>query len=422
MLSTLALMMQLATAAAVPSLPCEFGAPVHPRPTPTAEARVLFELRLAPDTPTAAIDATLQPFLENQLPVVLLVPPAWTPDVPGWHPPANLVEVGVLANIHDLLGSKVADPNAVREADWKSALSATKRAVTSATGSRPSILASPPLPPTGEMMVEARGFTLMLIVDPSDASIPRRARVYGGRMGRTRVIFEGSSKDACGAQLGSPAPSALDRVTQVGPSQVVSRVALAPVPEQARAAALWWRDVAEPAGWKAWSARTAFIRLGTVQLIPQPSEEEPVTQAMVETARLLQAARHVGRVERLPRVLEGDLNLTEALVGLSALVAEPGHDRYMLPEVGPPAAMARTTLSGPVALDEAALRATAQEILPRLSTQTPGLFTIGAHTLTAGEYLVALASLARGESPETHPVGDPDPFAPGGGWGAVRVR
>jgi hypothetical protein len=241
-------------------------------------------------------------------------------------------------------------------------------------------------------------------------------------MGRARVIPEGVSTDACGARLGSPSQSALDRVTRTAPSQVVSRVALGPTVDEARSVALWWRTVAAPADWKAWSIRTVFLRLGTAQLAPKVAETAPRPQAVVEAEQLIAAARTIVASHRLPRILPGEINPTEAFVGLSALAANPGHARYTVPVVDAPMDPSQSMLDIPLELDEADLRTAARELLARMDRQSPGLIQVGTRTISTGEYLVALAHLALGEPIMARSIESPDPYVEGGGWGAVRPR
>ena len=240
-------------------------------------------------------------------------------------------------------------------------------------------------------------------------------------MGRTRVISEGIQTDSCGARLGHPSPSALDRVTRTAPSQVVSRVALGPSVDEARAVVLWWQTIAAPADWKAWSIRTAFLRLGTAQLVPKASESAPLPQAVIGLDALQLAAASIVDHGRLPRMLPGDLTPTEAFVGLTALAANPGHARYTVPVVSAPSDPSQSMLDAPLALEEAALRNAAADLLTRMDRQIPGLIRVGPHTISTGECLVALAHLALGQAITARPVASPDPYAAGGGWGVVRT-
>jgi hypothetical protein len=77
-------------------------------------------------------------------------------------------------------------------------------------------------------------------------------------------------------------------------------------------------------------------------------------------------------------------------------------------------------LAGPTEISAEALQGSAGLILPSLQGNLPSLITVGDHTLTTGEYLVALARLAVGAPIRLQPVSSPDPYAPGGGWGSVR--
>jgi len=233
-------------------------------------------------------------------------------------------------------------------------------------------------------------------------------------------VTEGIDTDSCGALLGTPILAALDRVTRAAPGQVVSRIALSPDPEQARAVAMWWTTVGRPAEWKAWSVGTMYVRAGAPPLAPRPTDEAQTPQSTLEATRLNEASGAIITADRLPRVLPGNLNLTEALVGLIASAVSPGHDRYSVPIIGPPVDEARSMLKGPTTVSADELTAAAARLLPALQSSLPSLVSVGPHTLTMGEFLVALAHLHRGEATQTRPVRSPDPYAPGGGWGTVR--
>jgi hypothetical protein len=77
-------------------------------------------------------------------------------------------------------------------------------------------------------------------------------------------------------------------------------------------------------------------------------------------------------------------------------------------------------LKGPTPISTDELTAAATSLLPALQSNLPSLVNVGPHTLTMGEFLIALAHLHRGEAVQARPVGSPDPYAPGGGWGTVR--
>lgn len=409
-----------ALAATPPRVPCTYGAPTNPRPEATSPARVLIEVRVDPDTPVATLDATLGPLVDAGLPVVVLVPIDWTPDTPGYALPSRAVDVGLLTTLDDLVGQPIADPGAMFMSDWRSALKQGRRAVQKATGVRPRVLAMPTPPVTGELAIDDAGLQVFLPIDPGNAAPPRRARAAGGRTGRTRIVTEGVSSDQCGALLGAPLQSALDRVTLTAPAKVVSRVALPADPEAARALVLWWRTVAQPAEWRAWSVSTAYVRAGAPPLAPKPEEAAVTPGITIETTRLTDASSAIVAAKRLPRLLPGELNLTEALVGLMAVVTDPGHEAYTVPVVGPPHDQARSTLNAPVRLSDDAMRAAAERLLPALQTSVPSLVTVGEHTLTTAEFLLALAHMHRGEAATARAVGSPDPYAPGAGWGSVR--
>ena len=65
-------------------------------------------------------------------------------------------------------------------------------------------------------------------------------------------------------------------------------------------------------------------------------------------------------------------------------------------------------------------RFTASKLLPRLRGQIPSLITIDGRTFTAAEALQVMARVFLGDAAVVTPVADPDPYAPGGGWGASK--
>ena len=84
----------------------------------------------------------------------------------------------------------------------------------------------------------------------------------------------------------------------------------------------------------------------------------------------------------------------------------------------PPGEIARSSLGlTPVPLTPADVRAATRDIMPGLSGQVPGFVTVSGHTLTAAEFLRVMAMVHLGEAPVAQPIDDPDPYAPGGGWG-----
>ena len=411
----------LAATALAGTVPCTYGAPAAQPVRPEATARVFVEVRVEPDTPAAAVDATLAPLLEVGLPVTVLVPLGWPAAPDTWQPPAAGVDLGMLTTLDGLVGRPVADPSAMSFIDWRDALRSGRRSVQKSVGQRPKVVAMPPPPPMGEVAIDDAGFTALLLIDPGDAAVPRRSVAFGGRTGRTRVLTEGTPADPCGALLGTPVRAALDRVARVGPSQVVTRVALPPDPATARALALWWSTTAAPADWKAWSVQAAFLRLGNAQLAPKPTTAAPAATVTVELGRLTAAAPTLTAARRLPRVLPGDLNLTTAFAAFTAATADPTQPAYALAPLGPPPDVARTTLTDPIELAESDLRAAARSLLPGLTGTVPTVVEVGGHSLTNAEFLVAMAALLQGATPIARPVGHPDPYAVGAGWGALRL-
>jgi hypothetical protein len=183
----------------------------------------------------------------------------------------------------------------------------------------------------------------------------------------------------------------------------------------------WADEVLRPTGAVALSPRGAAAAVPRrVALLGRPMAEPPPPPPppgrALPVGDLDEAARALAGVTRLPRALPGGVTLTEAFAGLVLITADPDAP-LLLPRLAPPLESPIRTLSSPLPLDPEALRAAARALAPSLQGSVPGLIDVGGHTLTPGELLVALADLRRGEPPVARPVGDPDPYAPGAGWG-----
>lgn len=137
----------------------------------------------------------------------------------------------------------------------------------------------------------------------------------------------------------------------------------------------------------------------------------------VPVSTVRQAAAALAGATTLPATLPGDLDPTEAFLAF-ALVATGRDDGIVhLPAAGGPIQNAASS-AGPGPVDRQALVAWARDLLADVPTALPSAARIGDRVLPAREILFALASLVRGEDPVVAgPVADPDPNAPGLGWG-----
>jgi len=91
-----------------------------------------------------------------------------------------------------------------------------------------------------------------------------------------------------------------------------------------------------------------------------------------------------------------------------------------LGRLDPPREVAPLNHRDPIALDKAKVHEMASKLLPRLRGQVPSLITIGEQTFTAAEALQVMARVFLKDAAIVTPVADPDPYAPGGGWGASK--
>ncbi len=126
-----------------------------------------------------------------------------------------------------------------------------------------------------------------------------------------------------------------------------------------------------------------------------------------------------GELPDATRQLPGRLTPTEAFLGLTQLMAiERPPQAIALGPLRPPAELAHSSLgAAPVDLTEQAVRDAAVDLLPALVGQVPGFISVGTHNLTAAEFLRVMALVYLGLAPSARPVADPNPYAPGGGWG-----
>ena len=120
----------------------------------------------------------------------------------------------------------------------------------------------------------------------------------------------------------------------------------------------------------------------------------------------------------MPRELVDGLNLTEAFLGLVTLVGqEPPPKSVTLGKLDGPSEVAPTGLRKSITLDAEQVRHTAHKISQRMGGRVPALITVGSQTLTAAEALQLFARVHLGHDAIASSVTDPDPYAPGGGWG-----
>ncbi len=334
-------------------------------------------------------------------------------------------EVGLWLSLsEDLqLEGRAADP-ALRE--WVSAMRRGRKTIRRHTRKPVTTLGLAMLPPTAEIAGEALGFKAILPVERTLHDRPRRARSAStgdGRAshGRARIIGQGTYEDGCGHMLPHWSPAAIDRATSVAARSEWTRIGLPSDPLAGAMVDRWAETVLIPHKWSIQRASDlAEIAKRTGGLSPSSIPDIPVPK-VVKIDEWRQAAVAIASSGNLPRHPSPNLNLTEAFYGLTVLnSSETQPTSITLGRIDPPHETAPRGAAGTFTLSSEDVRDAAASLRPRLRGQLPSLFTVGARTLTTAELLQALARVYLGESAIVTPVFDPDPYAPGGGWGQSK--
>jgi hypothetical protein len=327
-------------------------------------------------------------------------------------------EIGVWFSLREDLGltsDRSSDPLL---SDWVAALRASKKKIRRIANVPPTTLAVAYLPTTGEVAMEGMAFRTILPNERTIDDIPRRARSTTSSAGRARIIGHGPYDDDCGSLLPHWSPAALDRATGAAARGEWVRIGLPSDDIGAPLLARWLDEVVLPNEWSILTAdeMTRMLRRG-----PDPvatSAPDVAVSKSVPIEAWGNIAKTIAHSNPLPREFEAGLNLTEAFYGLTTLLAAPSPPpNVTLGHLSGPYEVASTGLRAPYTLDAEDVRATARQIAQRLGGHIPALVTIGTTTLTAAEALQVMARVYINEPANATPVADPDPFAPGGGWG-----
>ena len=336
-------------------------------------------------------------------------------------------EIGYWALLREdlhLTGTTSVPPDLGR---WVRGLRQGRKAVRRAAKTRVRTIGLRTLPHIGEIAIEGLGFRTVLPAERTVADLPRRSASLHSIAGRARVLGEGPYTDGCGAMLPAWTPAALDRATGVAARAHWVRIGLPPDPTAAPLLARWLDEVVLPQGWTVLTAFEAGQR-------SRPSLSRPTLHStetpQVAVARRVDAsawgsvARTLAEADTLPRLLPGDLTPTEAFLGLTQiLAADTTPEAVTLGALSAPSETARTGLgSQTLSLTPETVRQAARDLLPGLTGHVPSLVAVGSRSVTAAEFLRLMALVYLNHPPEARAVTDPDPFAPGGGWGESRGR
>ena len=378
-----------------------------------APGTVVLELRLAEATDPAAALSLLAVLTDRGLPGTVLVDPraaAAHSEVldaarSGGH------EVGLLLPFDST--SNTAQAGMLAFEAWWGRIRRGKKAIRKAGGGNPVSVALAPASIEAEVAAEQSGMRAVLSLDPGRKELSRRVKL-GDEPGRARFLTPGPYGDACGALLPSWTPRAFDRASRA-PAGQPGRIALPVAGADPALLARWLDTVLDGSEVRVVAARRATLLPARQAVVaPPPPPGRPVDADM-----WAEAAERLSKGGRLPRVLPGSLNLTEAFVALATVAAsESPPQTVRLGPVGPPADVARSTLPPEgTTLSEDAVRSAARDLAPALQRAVPAFVAVGPQSLTAAEFLVVLARLERGQPLIAVPATSPDPYAPGAGWG-----
>ena len=386
-----------------------------------ARGRVILEVPLfgAVKPPTDILLA----LHSHGLHATLLVTRAWAAEHPDFIEQASDQghEIGLWISLREdlgLVGNRVADP-ALKE--WISVMRQGRRKIRHISGQPVHTLGISMLPPTAEIAAEAVGFRAILPVERTLHDQPRRSRSASKTAGRARIIGQGAYDDGCGHMLPHWSPAAIDRATSVAARTTWVRIGLPTDPLAAPLVDRWAEEVILPYRWPVLTASEASVvlkKMGTVATTAAPEIPVPKLISINEWTRVAAA---ISSQTTLPRAPTENVNLTEAFFGLVMLLASDlPPTSVTLGRLDPPREIAPLNNRDPIQIDRAQVRLTASQLLPRLRGQIPSLITIDGRTFTAAEALQVMARVFLGDAAIVTPVADPDPFAPGGGWGASK--
>jgi len=388
-----------------------------------AAGTVIFEFRLAGRAPFPT--ALLKVLTDRDLPATLLVTSAWAPQhseqLAGLSRDGH--EVGYWVSIQEdlRLDRDMSAPPSLTH--WVRGIRQGRRAVRQATKVPVRAIGIATLPNIAELAIEGLGFGVVLPAERTMADVPRRIGSLTSSAGRARIIGEGPYNDGCGAVLPAWTPGALDRATGAAARARWVRIALPSSPAAAPLLARWLDDVVLAQEWKVQTAGAAARDMRNPLKSPPkgPTSDPsavPVSRS-IHTETWTEVAQALAQADTLPRQLPGDLSPTEAFLGLTQILAgDTPPSAVVLTGLKPPVEVARTGLGTVrVPLSDAAVRHAARELLPGLKGHVPSLVSVGTQMLTAAEFLRVMALVHLSQPPEARGVADPDPFAPGGGWG-----
>lgn len=282
-----------------------------------------------------------------------------------------------------------------------------------------------------EGMLARVGFRSFIDLRTPPGSEPRMAGSFEGQP-RTRVVLPpGLYDDLCASSpLVTPfSPRAADRAavaiqhaarSRKSPTVRVALDGRSGSPEDAVVLGRWLDGMVKPGGVQVVTAEKARkLALIAFNKPPAALPEAEIGGRLVSIDSLRDSAAALTSPPLLPRQLDSGLNPTEAFFGFVLLLAD--HTEGPVVRLGAmrgPASEANTSLRGPTEISADAIREAAISLVGVLPNEVPAALSVDGQLLTAGEFLLAMAGVVRGEEiVRVGPVADPEPNERGLGWG-----
>jgi hypothetical protein len=398
---------------------CDFdpGSPRAPfGAEPPPDGRVAIEIRLEDGArdPTPILEA----LTEHGVRATILVEPSvalhWSSVLADATDHGH--DVGVLIRSQRDLGVAPETILQVSVTRWWQELKQARRLVKRAAKQRPTIFAIDVWTRAASEALEQMRVRMVWALD-GGGSAPRRLDLSRDSAGSTKLLGWGGYGDTCGGTLPAWTPAAFDRVTDATRAGWPVRVELRPSGFDAALLGRWIDAVAPQVRFVT-GRDLAGLSLHELGAVSGSAPEPPHYMRRIDGGVWLLAAHAIEDAWVLPRTAPGGLAPTEAFLAFALLLdAETQPATLELGPLAPPLEVAQTTLRDQVPLDPADVRAAVKGLSPTTLRVVPAVVTVGNITLTAAEFLRVMAMVVLSHDPVARRTGDPDPFAPGGGWG-----
>jgi len=305
---------------------------------------------------------------------------------------------------------------------WKRAGKAQLKVVRKATGRRPKTVMVDTLPRTGEVALDGLRFRTVLLDRTGRAHrIIDLSGIPGGLV--VPAVGQGGPRPLDAATLDATARQLRGALDEGFPTINLPLALEAMDAEGAALLGRWLSEVIAPTGARVLSAKQ--IPLRATAALGESTPETEIVARPVDIADLESAAAEYVAATTLPRLTESGLNPTEVFLAFCLVLASPEPpERVLLDALSPPSEEVRSGLTrlGLTAPRDAVIDA-ASEIAPYLSYQVPNLVDVGETTLTAAEFVTAMAHAIQGTDPiPLVTPNNPDPYSDGLGWGASTGR